>query len=690
MTRAPQSVVTRLIPQAPVPPFTKSVPVTECLHGVEVVDPYRWLEDQQSPETRSWLAEQAHYTEQVVGPPSEREELRRRLEQLTRIESVTMPTARNGRWFYYKRAADQEHFVYCMRHGPDGEETVLLDPHTMSSDLSVTAAVLDVSHDGNIVVFGLREGGEDELEIRLLDVPTRAELPDRLPKARYLGASLTRDKSTLYYGRAHDEGCRIYAHPIAADACADLKVFGDGYGPGVGIGAHVSEDGRWLVLVVWHGSAAKKTEVYLKDLAADGPIVPVVADIDARFDARVVGDRLYLHTDWEAPNGRLLVADPTTPDRANWTELVPERESVLDAVSYVGGRLFLRYLQEAVSVLHVLSPDGVQLGEIRGPSLGTLSAVAGRWSGDEGFYAFSSYNVPPRIYRHVVSTGATHLWHQAQVPFDGDAFEVSQVWFASKDGTRVPMFVFHRRGLALDGSAPALLTGYGGFAISASPSFAAGPALWVERGGVFAVANLRGGGEFGEKWHEAGMMDRKQNVFDDFIAAAEYLVREGYTSPDRLAIQGGSNGGLLVGAALTQRPELFRAVHCSCPLLDMVRYHRFLQASYWVSEYGSAEDPAQFRYLLAYSPYHNVRDGVAYPAVLFTTGDADTRVDPLHARKMCALLQAATRSGRPVALQYDTRLGHSGGQPATKQVDDLALSMAFLMREVGIPFGPCE
>jgi prolyl oligopeptidase len=544
---------------------------------------------------------------------------------------------------------------------------------------------LDVSADGSVWVYGLRQGGEDETTVQLLDVDTRREFPDRLPRGRYFGVALKHDKSGLYYARMEKGGPRVYYRALGRGAGSDTDVFGMDYGPGQIINCRLSDDGRWLLLTVSHGSAARRTEVYVKDVARDGPITPVVNDVDARFLGEIGGDTLFLQTNWKAPNNRLLAVDLHNPARENWKEIVPEARSVVQGFGLAGGKVFVRYLENVRTRQKIYSPKGEYLGDVKLPGIGTGGA-GGRWGSQEAFLTFTSFATPLTVYRYDVDKGVRGVWSRPNVPVNSDAFVVKQVRYKSKDGTEVPMFLVHARGLKLDGNNPTFLTGYGGFNLSRTPMFAATIALWVERGGVYALPNLRGGGEFGEGWHRAGMLDKKQNVFDDFLAAAEWLIDQKYTRPGKLAIAGGSNGGLLVGAALTQRPDLFRAVVCAVPLLDMVRYHKFLVARFWVPEYGSSEAPGQFRTLLGYSPYHRVKPGTKYPAVLFVSGDSDTRVDPLHARKMTALLQAATGSGpdRPVLLHYDTKAGHAGGKPLTRQIDDLTDEYAFLFWQLGV------
>jgi prolyl oligopeptidase len=411
-----------------------------------------------------------------------------------------------------------------------------------------------------------------------------------------------------------------------------------------------------------------------------------VEGVDASFEPALGGHWLFLKTDWQAPKGKIIRLSLENPRQEAWRVVVPESGDIIRGMAVGGGKLLVTYIHNAIPSISIFEADGKPAGAIEPPAIGYVGGLSGRWQGNEVFFTFSSYHMPSRIYDHFIDDGTTVVWAMTRTPLVSEEYAVEQVWFTSKDGTRVPMFVGHARGIKLDGSNPTLLTGYGGFRSSAMPYYSTSVGMWLAEGGVIAEPNLRGGAEFGEEWHRAGMLDKKQNTFDDFIAAAEWLIRQGYTRPEKLAIEGGSNGGLLVGAALTQRPDLFRAVLCGYPLLDMVRFHKFLVAAYWVPEYGSADNPDQFQYIYAYSPYHHVEPGVKYPAVFLTTGDADTRVAPLHARKMTALLQARTGSDpadRPILLRYDTKTGHSGGTPVTKQIDDLADELMFLNWQLG-------
>jgi prolyl oligopeptidase len=671
----------------PQPPVTRVEMVRDTLHGVVIEDAYRWLENKDAPETRTWIDSENAYTDGLLGPLPGNERVHARLEQLMKIDTQNIPFERNGRYFFSRRLKTQDISVLYMRQGLDGQDQVLIDPHPLSADHTTTVSFADVSEDGKLMAYATRLGGEDEVAVAFKDLDTRQDLADHLPKARYFGISLTADKRGVYYSRHTQQGSRVYYHAIGSEPAQDKLLFGEGYGPEKIIAAGLSEDRRWLQITVYYGSATERSEVYVMD-AAGGPVVPIVNDIDAYFTGDMAGDTIYLQTNWESSNNRIFAIDVRQPARANWKEVVPSSDAVIDGFSLAGGRLFVNYLKNVVSSVRIFDPTGKPLGTIEFPTLGSVGGMSGQWKKSEAFYTFASYHVPPTIYRYDVASGKQTVWFRAQVPIKSDQFEVKQVWYTSKDGTKVPMFLVHRKGIKLDGSNPTLLTGYGGFSLSSTPGFSSRAALWVESGGVFALPNLRGGGEFGEAWHQAGMLDKKQNVFDDFVAAAQWLIANHYTRPQKLCISGGSNGGLLVGAALTQHPELFGAVVCSVPLLDMLRYQNFLVARFWVPEYGSAEKADQFQFLRAYSPYQNVKKGEKYPAVLFITGDSDTRVDPLHARKMCALLQASTGSDRPVLLHYDTKAGHSGGKPLSKQIDDLSQELMFLSWQLGVTLAP--
>ena len=665
------------------PPPTEVREVVDTLHGVDVPDPYRWLEDQEAPETRAWIDAQNAYTDTVLGALPGREELRAQTASVLQRDVVGLPNERGGRYFYSKRGADQDLSVIYVRDGLDGEDRVLIDPHPMSPDHSTSVALWDISDDGTRVAYAVREGGVDEVSIRVRDVDTGEDLADVLPAARYGVVTLAADGSGLYYERYGDVTPRVMFHAFGTPMADDVQLFGEGYERHQIPVTVISDDGRWMAVHVIEGSSGP-TEIHLKDLERDTPFVTAIADGVSESWADFAGGELVIVTNLDAPNKRVVLADPADPAFERWREVVPERDDVVvERVAALGGKLAVSYLQDVQPRVAIHELDGTHVRDIAFDTLGSVGGGAGRWTSDEAFFTFQTFHVPSTIYRYDVATGEQSVWAAPELPVDAAAYEVSQRWFTSKDGTDVPMFVVHRPDVAFDGSNPTLLTGYGGFNNSMTPWFSALATTWLESGGVFAQANMRGGGEFGEEWHRAGMLESKQNVFDDFIAAAEHLVAEGYTSPEHLAILGGSNGGLLVGAVSNQRPDLFGAVVCTYPLLDMVRYHQFLVAGFWVPEYGSSDDPEQFAYIHAYSPYHNVVDGGDYPATLYLSGDGDTRVAPLHARKMAALMQAKNGSDNPILLRYHTQAGHSGGQPVSQQIDEMVDTVSFLLWQVG-------
>jgi prolyl oligopeptidase len=660
------------------PPKTHTDDVKEDVHGTVVADPYRWLEDQTSPATRAWIDAENRCTEAVLKKLPGRTAVEQQLSRLMKVDSIGAPFERNGRLFFLRRGADQDLDVLYMRQGLNGVDQVLVDPHPLSPDHSTSIELANVSKDGKLVVYGVRAGGEDETVLHVFDADTRQDLKDTLPRATYFSVAPKPDNSGFYYARATPRGPRVGYHSLGTDAAKDAVIFGESYGSDKILVVDLSPDGNYLLLTVLHGSGVEQTEVYFQNVRAHGPIVPIVNDVNSIFFGEIAGDTLYLRTNWKAPLSRLLAVDLTNPERANWREIVAEGDAALEDFKAAGGKIAALYTRKASAQLKIISADGREVREVSLPALGTVQNLSGRWDGASLYFSFESFNFPVTIYREDVAQRTLDAWAKPSVPIQSDAFEVSQVFYESKDKTLIPMFLFYKKGLRLDGNHPTLLYAYGGFNVSKTPQFSGYAVLWAERGGVYAVANLRGGGEFGEGWHRAGMLANKQNVFDDFIAAGDWLVAQRYTNPKRLAIMGGSNGGLLVGAALTQRPDLFRAVVCQYPLLDMVRYQKFMDGPYWVPEYGSSDRPDQFHWLYAYSPYHHVEPGRKYPAVLFITGDGDTRVAPLHARKMTARLQAATNSGLPVLLLYDTKSGHSGGRPLGKEIEEKADFLCFL------------
>ncbi len=654
------------------PPESRKDDVVDTLHGVKVPDPYRWLEDQQSPETRAWLKQQDAYMRAYVDKLPQRASIVKRITEFNRVETATGFTYAGGRLFHMRRAPEQDQSVLVMREGVDGTDTVLIDPNPWGGAKSIS--VRDYTSNGKKIAYGVQKGGEDEVELHFYDVDTRKDYGPVLPRARYMAVNLLPDGQTAYYTIATPKGPRLYEHKLSAEA---KEIFGGDLGPMMLLNATLSHNAKYLKISVLEGSASAKDKVYALRLS-DGKRITINETIAARFAGSIGGDTYFALTNWKAPQQRILAIDLNNPAQENWKEIVPQGKWNIESMRLVGGHLAVHTLENVQPKIRLYTPAGKLVREVALPGHGSAGNLGGDWDSDVAISSFSSLFQPPTTYVHSVAKGTRREIHQTKVPLEKMPVTLDQKWFTSKDGTKVPMFVAHKKDIKLNSTNPTLLYGYGGFNLSTLPQFSQFGAWWIEHGGVFVIVNLRGGAEFGEPWHEKGMLANKQNVFDDFIGAAEWLIANKYTSPKNLAIRGGSNGGLLVGAAMTQRPELFGAVSCAIPLLDMVRYHMFKVARYWVPEYGSSEDPKQFEYILKYSPYHNVKPGTKYPATMILSGDNDTRVDPLHARKMAALLQAANGGDKPILLHYDTEGGHSGGLPVAKQVETIADELAFL------------
>ena len=672
----------------PPPPATEAKPVTEDIHGTTLTDPYRWLEDGKSPETRAWIGEQMKYTDQYLSQVKIRPEIVKELTRLERVESYSIPIERGGNYFFKKRLADENQGSIYVRHGQRGQDDRLVDAMILSTDQNTSVQINDISKDGTLLVYGTRSGGADEEAVHVLEVARKHDLPDTLPSARYSGIQLSPDKQGLYYARFDPAGSLVFYHKLGSPASSDELIFGksfegESFGPMELIGAEITENERYLMITVAHGVPAKREDIYMKDLRKpDAPIRQVIHGIDNRFQPVNYGDDLFVMTDYGAPNYRVVKLQIADPQPQHWSEIVREGKDVISGISIVGGKLFVTGLHDVVTETRIFTPEGKQVGDISYPTLGAATELYGLTDSNEGFYSFESFIIPPTIYHYDVETGKTEVFAKPTVPFASDQYEVKQVFYTSKDGTRVPMFISSKKGVKRDGTTPTLMFAYGGFLVNLTPSWNPEYAWWMEQGGFYAQPNLRGGGEYGEKWHQAGMFEHKQNVFDDFFAAGDYLIQEKYTSPARFAIRGRSNGGLLMGVAMTQHPEMFGAIWCGYPLLDMIRFQKFLVGKWWTAEYGSADNADQFPYLLKYSPYQNVKPGTKFPAIMFNTGDSDTRVDPLHARKMTSLVQADNASDRPILLHYQTVSGHSSGVSITQAISDTADELSFLWNEV--------
>jgi prolyl oligopeptidase len=679
----------------PNPPVVKTMPVVDEYQSTDagvptkITDPYRWLEDAHSAETRAFIAAQNAYTAQYFSQMKMLPQVAEEMSKLLKVDFMSVPTQRGERYFFSRREAEENQASIYMRTGLHGVNELLIDAGKLSADQNTSVNTLSLTDDGALMAYGLRVGGADEVEVHFLDIASRKETGDVLPRARYSGVVIGPDKVGVYYSKLFPhEGTRVFYHKFGAPVENDAMILGKEYrgeklGEIDGIGVRASANGHYLVFSIGRGVPAKREDILIKDLrVADSPIVPLVYGIDSRFSEFNVADTFYVRTDYKAPNGRVLKAVlGESPD--DWPTVIAEGKDVLEEVNGVGGRMYVLRLKDVKSELTVYSLAGKAVGKIELPGIGAGSTLSGRPVDTDGFYTFQSIITPPTIYHYDTKKGKSEVFYTSKVPFDSTEYEVKQVFYTSKDGTKVPMFIAGKKGLKRDGSARLLMTGYGGFALSETPVWNPEYAWWMQQGGWFALPNLRGGDEYGEEWHKAAMFEKKQNVFDDWFAAAEYLIANKYTTPERFAIRGRSNGGLLMGASMTQRPDLFGAIWCGYPLLDMLRYQRFEMGRTWTTEYGSAENAKDYPYILKYSPYQNVKEGTKYPAIFFFTGDGDTRVDPMNARKMTPLMQAASSSGRPILLHYSVKGGHSAGISQTQLVDDYADEMAFLWAETG-------
>jgi prolyl oligopeptidase len=673
-------------------PVTRREDRVDTIFGTNVQDPYRWLEDDKSDEVKKWMSDEDAFARAWLTKLPGRDEIAARFKELFYVESVETPQHHGTRWFFPRRDAGKEKWVVYWREGKNGADKVLLDPNQWSNDGSVSLGQWSVSWDGRKVAYSVHSNNSDEATLYVMDVATGKQSEvDVIEGAKYASPSWTPRGDAFYYTwvptdakiatadrpgfaevRLHKLGTLPTKDEVVHERTGDPKTF---------IAAEISRDGRWLCLSIEHGWT--KTDVWFEDLRAVKPEWKALSvDRDSRVAVEAFADKLYLWTNEGAPKYRLFRVDPAHPQREQWVEIVPERkDATLEGFKVVGGKLSLGYLKDASSLVEVRDTDGKLVRELELPTIGTASVLSGNPDEDEAYWSFASFTYPTEIYETSVRTGATKLWYKLKVPVDPTKYDVEQRFAHSKDGTRVPMFIVHAKGMKKDGSAPTILYGYGGFQSAQTPYFSSSIYPWLERGGVYVVANLRGGSEYGEEWHRAGMRRKKQNVFDDFVAVAEDIVKEGYTRPEKLAIRGGSNGGLLVGAALTQRPDLFKVALCGVPLLDMVRYHQFGSGKTWIEEYGSADDADDFKAIVAYSPYHHVKKGTKYPSTLVLSADADDRVDPMHARKFAALLQWASAGG-PVLLRIEKHSGHTGADLVRASVEKLADEYAFALSEM--------
>lgn len=666
-------------------------------HGTKVPDPYRWLEEdvRKSPEVREWVTAENKLTFGYLAAIPERESIRQRLTELWNYERYSPPSKVGGLYFYAKNDGLQNQSVLYVQDSLDATPRVLIDPNTWSKDGTVALAGDVASNDARYVAYGVAEAGSDWHTWRVLDVAGAKPLADELRWVKFNTPAWTKDGRGFFYGR-YDEtksgqfhglnmNMRLMYHRVGTPQADDVLAYRRPDHPDWGFQPHVTEDGRYLVIATWKGTDPRNRITY-KDLTEPYGM-PVELIDHFENDYTFIGNDgpvFFFRTDLKAPRGRVIAIDTRRPEPEHWKEIVPQAEESLTGVSFVGNLLIGNYLKDAHSQVKLFTPSGQLVREVALPGIGTATGFGGKQTDTETFYAFSSFATPPRIYRYDLVTGDSRLIREAKVKFNPDDYEVKQVFYQSKDGTRVPMFITAKKGTPLDGSNPTLLYGYGGFNIPLTPAFSVSRVAWLEMGGVYAQACLRGGGEYGEAWHKAGTKLHKQNVFDDFIAAAEWLVSNKYTRSDRLAIQGGSNGGLLIGAVMTQRPDLFGVCLPAVGVMDMLRFQQFTAGRFWVDDYGSSDNPEEFKALYAYSPYHNIKKGVSYPATLVTTADTDDRVVPGHSFKFIAALQWAQAGPAPVLARIETRAGHGAGKPTAKLIEETADVLAFAAKNLKV------
>jgi prolyl oligopeptidase len=675
-------------------PVAKTGDVIDDYHGVKVADPYRWMEDLDSPEVKAWVDAENKLTFGYLAEIPARESIKKRLTELWNYERYTAPTKHGGRYFFFKNDGLQNQSVLYVTDSLAGEPRVLLDPNKLSRDGTIALADAAVSDDGKRLAYGLSAAGSDWVEYKVRRVDTGEDLTDHLKWIKFSGASWRKDGLGFYYSR-YDEPAdptklqsvnyfqKLYYHCIGTPQSEDKLIYHRPDQKEWGFEGRVTDDGRYLIISIRQGTEPKN-RVYYMDLGpGKAEVVKLLDDFDARYEfIDNDGPVFWFFTDLDAPRGRVIGIDTRNPDRKSksWKEIIPQANETLESVSAIGNRFVATYLKDAHSQVKVFGLDGSFVREIELPGIGSIGGFYGKRTDTETFYTFTGFSVPATVYRYDVQTGESTVFRKPRVAFDPDAYETKQVFYTSKDGTRVPMFITHRKGLKLDGDNPTYLYGYGGFDISLTPRFSVSSLVWMEMGGVYAMPNIRGGGEYGKAWHDAGRLKNKQNCFDDFIAAAEWLIAHKYTRPGKLAISGGSNGGLLVGACMTQRPDLFGAALPAVGVLDMLRYRKFTIGWAWASDYGDPDDPEMFKVLYAYSPLHHIKPGTRYPATLITTADHDDRVVPSHSFKFAAALQAAQAGPNPILIRIETRAGHGGGKPTTKIIEEIADQFAFLTR----------
>ena len=677
-------------------PNTRQSDITDTYHGVTVADPYRWLEDPNSDETKQWVEAQNEVTFGYLNDLPGRDQIKNRLTELWDYERYGIPFKQGNRYFYYKNNGLQNQSVLYTLPTLDAEPKVLLDPNTLSEDGTVALAGTAISENGQYLAYGLSTAGSDWTEWKVRNIETGEDTDDHIRWVKFSGASWTHDHRGFFYSR-YDEPKedtkledvnryqKLYYHTLGTDQSEDTLIYKRDDQPDWGFGGGVTEDGRYLIISVWLGTSPQNLLFY-KDLQnPNAEVVELVSEFEAQYSLiDNDGTTFWFQTDLDAPKGKVIAIDITNPDKANWTTLIPESDETLESVGVLNNQFVADYLKDAYTQVKIFDLNGQPIRTVELPGIGSAGGFNGKREDTETFYSFTSFTTPTRIYHYDLTTGKSTLFREPNVPFNPDDYETQQVFYKSKDGTQIPMFITAKKGVEQNGENPVLLYGYGGFSISLSPSFSVSNLVWLEMGGVYAVANLRGGGEYGEAWHQQGIKTKKQNVFDDFISAAEWLIEEKYTKKEKVAIAGGSNGGLLVGACITQRPDLFGAALPAVGVMDMLRFNQFTIGWAWESDYGSPANEEEFKALYAYSPLHNLKSGTQYPPTMITTADHDDRVVPAHSFKFAAALQSAHAGDNPTLIRIETKAGHGAGKPTTKLIEEAADKWAFVAHELGV------
>ncbi|MEY3327642.1 MAG: hypothetical protein RLZZ115_523 [Cyanobacteriota bacterium] len=674
-------------------PQTRKSDQVDNYHGVTVADPYRWLEDLDSEETASWVEAQNAVTFGYLNQIPAKETIKQRLTQLWDYEKYGIPFKQGNRYFYFKNDGLQNQSILYVLDSLDAEPEVLLDPNILSDDGTVALSGISISEDGNLMAYGLSTSGSDWQEWKVRDINTKEDLSDHLKWVKFSGASWTHDHQGFYYSR-YDQPQdgkpleeinyfqKLYYHRLGTDQSEDTLIYERPDHKEWGFNGFVTEDGKYLIISVWKGTESKNLVFYQDLTQPNTEVIELISEFEASYSfIDYQGDIFWFTTDLDASRSRVIAIDINTKIP---TEIIPEAPETLEGVNILNNQFIADYLKDAHTQMKIFNLDGSFVREIELPGIGSVGGFGGKRYDTETFYSYTSFTAPNTIYRYNLITGESTIYRQAQVDFNPDDYETQQIFYPSKDGTLIPMFITAKKGVELNGNNPTILYGYGGFNISLTPSFSISRLVWLEMGGVYAIANLRGGGEYGENWHQAGTKLKKQNVFDDFISAAEWLIEKRYTSAEKLAIMGGSNGGLLVGACMIQRPDLFAAVLPAVGVLDMLRFHKFTIGWAWCSDYGSPENPEEFQALYAYSPLHNLKPGTAYPATLITTGDHDDRVVPAHSFKFASALQEHHIGENPVLIRIETKAGHGAGKPTDKVIEEIADQFAFLKRVLQI------